>query len=141
MPSPSKQDASHRFVEHTGEVELRLFAAEFGELYAEAGRALARLMLEEAEEASKSTVMLRVEAEDRQELLFEWLNELIYHSEVEKVVFVDFSILEISEGHLVAEATALRPLRLRTAVKAATFHDLCVVHTGDGWSATVVLDV
>ncbi len=139
--TPPPIESGHRLAEHTGEVELQIWASDLGQLFAEAGRAIGELMLEEVEEVVESSVELSVEATERTELLFEWINELIYHSEMDKVVFVDFSVREISDIHLVAEAQAVRPRRLRTAVKAATFHELSVVDTPDGVSATVVLDV
>ena len=137
----SEQRASHRLVEHTGEVQLHIVASDLGSLFEEAGRALGALMMEEAADGTTTELELTVEANGRADLLFEWLNELIYRSEMEKVVFDEFSVRQISGQRLVAEVRGKRPREIRTAVKAATFHDLSVADTPDGLSATVVLDV
>lgn len=135
------QRPSHHLVEHTGEVQLQLEAPDLASLFEEAGRALASLMMEESAGSMGTAIAITVEATDRADLLFEWLNELIYRSEMDKVVFVEFSVQEISAKKLRAEVRGVTPREIRTAVKAATFHDLTVADIANGVSATVVLDV
>ncbi len=133
--------ARHWFVEHTGEVELRLDAPDPAGLFVEAGRALAGLMLDEAGAPSPCVEEVIVEADDRAGLLFEWINELVYLSETRKLVYTDFDIEQVSDCRLVAHVRGVEPRSIRTAVKAATFHRLAVEQTADGLAATVVLDV
>lgn len=131
----------HAFAEHTGEVEVHLMAADLGGLFEEAGRALAELMLGESGTPSGEAEMVTLQASDRETLMFEWLNELVFRSETEKVVFTDFEVDEISDTKLVAEIRGVEPQSIRTAVKAATFHRLEIADTADGCEATVVFDV
>src|SRR5262249_6857783 len=114
--------ASHAFVEHVGEVEVMLRAAGLPDLFAEAGRALAELMLGEdvapPVEGPRATVS--VSARDREALLVEWLNELIFQAETEKAVYTRFDVRFLTDRELRAEIQGLAEPTLKTAVKAAT---------------------
>jgi len=73
--------------------------------------------------------------------LVHWLDELIFLSETRKRIYSDFLILSATERHMVAEVRGWPATRVRTQVKAATFHGLSVVDGPGGCSAEVVLDV
>jgi SHS2 domain-containing protein len=135
--------ARHSFEEHTGEVRLELTAPSPEELFAEAGRALAELMLGEIREpaASAPAHVVEVRAPDRAALLVEWLNELIFLSETSKQVFTNFRMEYVDETAARAVVTGLAPETLKTAVKAATLHGVSVEGRQGSWGASVVLDV
>ena len=134
--------ATHAFVEHTGEVELRLEAPTQAELFAEAGRALAELMLEDpAAREPDVQITVEVHARDREQLLLKWLNELVFQAETNKAVFTRLDVRKASDDQLRAELHGVSEPVLKTAVKAATYHDLRVAREGDRWLARVVLDV
>ena len=141
MKHPS---AHHSFEEHTGEVRLEVTATSPEELFAEAGRALAELMLGEIPEyppASASAQVVDVRAPDRAALLVEWLNELIFLSETSKQVFTQFEVEYASETSVRAVVAGVAPEALKTAVKAATLHGVSMEHRSGSWGASVVLDV
>jgi len=134
--------ASHSFEEHRGELEIRIEAPSLQALFAEAGRALAEMMqgtpLEPPTAWSDDVV---VEAGDREALLVDWLNELVFRSEVTKVLFTELEITHLSDRQLVAAIRGTRVERLRNPVKAATYHGLSIVERAGGLTATVILDV
>ena len=141
-PGSEKDPPSHVFEEHTGEVRLHLDAPELSALLAEAGRALAELMTDQPVRPSvDGPEEVRVRAPDRDALLVEWLNELIFRSETHKKVYADVTVLRATDTELVASIRGGEPERLKTAVKAATFHNLRIAERGGRVSATVVLDV
>jgi SHS2 domain-containing protein len=135
--------AEHSFEEHTGEVRLEVVAASCEELFAEAGRALAELMLGETPEVLELSPeqVVEVSAGDRAALLVEWLNELVYLSETCKQVFTRVRVERVDDTHLRARVAGVAPETLKTAVKAATLHRVSVEPTEGKWRATVVLDV
>jgi SHS2 domain-containing protein len=128
-------DARHSFVEHTSEVELWLEAPTLAALFVQAGKALAELMLGEA------TGSEAVTAPDRAALLAAWIDELIFRAEIRKAVFTRFDVARVDEQEIAAEIGGVAEPVLKTAVKAATFHDLRVAEENGRWVATVVLDV
>ena len=136
--------ASHELLEHTGEVAVRLRAPTPAALLAEAGRALAELMLGDddgARAAASVGATVEVRAPDLTTLLIDWLNELVFRSDVDKAVYTEFEIARASEREVAARVRGVAEPTLKTAVKAATFHGAHVSQEGGAYVATVILDV
>jgi protein archease len=132
----------HRFVEHTGELELRLQAADLASLLEEAARALAEIMAEDAGGSpTRASEHVELSASDRESLLVDWLNEIVYRTEVNKCVYGDVHVDRANDKHLEATLRGRDTSSPRTSVKAATWHRLRVHETPAGLEATVVLDV
>lgn len=132
----------HVFEEHVGEVQIRIEAGNLADLFAEAGRALAELQLDAAVgNAPREIEDVIVRAPDREALLVEWLNELIFRSETRHCAFTAFDVTRISDGELQARIGGVGVLHPRVAVKAATMHGLRIEKQPGGLRATVVLDV
>lgn len=135
-------DASHVYEEHTGEVQIRIEAPTLGELFAEAGRALMNVM----GGASPRTVegpptTVTVHSIDRDALLVDWLNELVYLVETERKLYGEIFVERISDRELTATVRGADAPELRTLVKAASFFGLAIAERASGYTATVVLDV
>ena len=134
--------ASHRFVDHTSEIGLQVRAATFPEMVAEAGRGLARLLLRERPaEAAGEVREFEVSSHDREALLVDWLNELLFEAEVRLWVPLEFEVLEASDTRIRARAWGVEVEVPPSIVKAATFHGLQVMETPEGLEAEVILDV
>ena len=161
----------HLHEEHTGELRIRLWARSLAELFEEAARALGEAMgaarvadeVDEVDEAANarddaieeepekiappgvaagpSVERVSLEAYDREALLVDWLNELIFRAETGRKIFSEARIEQIDDRSLAAEITG-RPAPLgRTFVKAATFHGLRIEEVPGGLSASVLLDI
>src|SRR5687768_3628636 len=135
-------DASHSFVEHTSEVEVHLHASTLPALFVQAGRALAELMLGDEPRAAETVDdEVSVTASDREALLAAWIDELVFLAETRKAVFTSFEITDLEDGAITARLRGISEPAIKTAVKAATYHDLRVVQKAGRFVATVVLDV
>jgi SHS2 domain-containing protein len=142
MKQQIRQGSSHQFGEHTGEVRVHLSAPDFASLLAEAGRALAELLSEESPHPLDAPDRIVIPSADRAALLVDWLNELIFLSETRKRVYSVFELLVANDRDgIVAHVQGWPASRLRTQVKAATFHGLSVRDGPEGLAAEVVLDV
>ncbi|HEY4562301.1 MAG TPA: archease, partial [Thermoanaerobaculia bacterium] len=85
----------HRWVDHTAEVQLQVWADSLAGLLAESGRALGALLLRgRAAEPSGEARAIEVSSVDREALLVDWLNEIIFLAEVERWIAVEFNALE-----------------------------------------------
>lgn len=133
----------HSLVEHTGELEVRIEAATPAGLFAQAALALAEIMggpFADPGRAGGETV--RLEARDRDALLVDWLNELIYLAERDKRLYGAAEIDRVSDRELSARVFGREVEDLRLHVKAATFHGLEIrEEPGGGLAAKVVLDI
>jgi SHS2 domain-containing protein len=136
--------AWHRFEDHTSEVELTLGAETLPELFAEAGRALAELLLGTAAvdgPAAPEPLRIVVRAPDDASLLVDWINELIYRTETAHRVFTRFDVVRLAGGEIVADLRGLAEPTLAAEVKAATLHQAYVRAAGSAFEGHVVLDV
>lgn len=133
---------SHSFLEHTGEVRLRLRAGSPAELLAEAGRALGELLLRGAPaDPGGPAWEIEVRSGDRAALLVDWLNELIYRAESGAAVPTEFEVREIGANAIRARVRATPVEQPPALVKAATLHGARMERVAGGWEGDVILDV
>jgi len=133
---------SHERRDHTSEIELHVRAGSLGDLLAEAGRALGEVQLTSADCAPGGPARpIRVSSSDREALLVDWLNELIFLADIDRWVAMDFSIDLAEETEVRARASGVTLQRAPSRVKAATFHGLRVEDIPGGLEANIILDV
>jgi SHS2 domain-containing protein len=128
-------------IEHTADRALRVAAADLPALFVGAARGMYSLMTDL--DGLVATVWHQVQLEDwdRESLLVGWLNELLFLTENEGLCFVESRIESLTDTMLVGWAGGVRVTPTRASVKAATFHDLALVHDGEEWSTVVTFDV
>ena len=80
---------------------------------------------------------------DIEALLVDWLNELIVLTEEGRACVAGLHVQEVSEEGLQADVLLIDcdPPPEGTELKAATYHQLSVRPTEDGWVAVVYFDV
>jgi SHS2 domain-containing protein len=128
-------------IEHTADLALRVYGQDMRELFANAAYGMFALMAEPSLEEPAREREVSLEATDYESLLVDWLNELIYLHEVEGETYSQFAIETLSPTKLKAHVTG-GPTQSKTkAIKAATFHDLKINETANGFVATIVFDV
>ncbi len=128
-------------IEHTADRAFRVQGATFAELLENAARAMSSL--DRLEPSGEPPVVRTIEAEgiDRETLLVNWLNEILYLEQTQGEVYDRFQILEFSDRHLHARLDGRQSGEWVTHIKAATFHDLAIKQTPEGLEATIVFDV
>ena len=132
----------HRWVDHTAEVQLQVGAESLAGLAVEAGRALGLFLLRgRSPKPVGEARTIGVLSVDREALLVDWLNEILFLAEVERWVAVDFEVVEASSQRLEASARGVPVDEPPALVKAATFHGLAVEESDGGFQAEVIFDV
>lgn len=135
----------HEVFEHTADVGLRVYAPDLASLFAEAARGLSALMLADpAAVRPTQRTAFELTTESEADLLLDWLSELLYTFETQRLVFRDFEV-SVRSGRLAASAWG-EPFdearhALGSEVKAVTYHGLELLRDDDGWKAEVVLDI
>ena len=95
--------------------------------------------------ASLETIHVSVDSADPEALAVDWLNELLFRFEAEGFLPKEFH-MSVSETGTALEAWCVgEPVdptrhRIRSSVKAATYHALDVSHDGE-WRIRVILDI
>jgi SHS2 domain-containing protein len=135
----------YRQLSHTGDLAWRLWGKDLPELFENAGRALSATLTDRRYLRRRATREVRLTAVDQEALLVDWLNHLLYLFDIDGFLGRDFQVESLTTGGLKARVTGetFDPARHPSliGVKAATFHQLSIVPAGDGWQATVVLDL
>lgn len=135
----------HETFDHTADLGLRIRAADLDTLFVEAAQALFSAIVEDlASVRPVKRVDVRLDGEEVDFLLFDWLRELLYHFDAEHLLFGKFEA-KVTAAGLTATAWGepLDPLRhnLEHEVKAITYHGLRVEKTANGWEAEVIVDI
>lgn len=122
---------------------MRLVAPTLEGLFAEAGRALAELTLGAGDLPlpTGDPEFVTLQSTDRDALLVDWIDELIFRTERSGRIYVEFQFQRLTDKTLGALIRGAEPRELRTVVKAATFHGLHIKEDAYGFSCTVVVDV
>lgn len=131
--------------EHTADLGLRVRASTLEELFLDAGRGLlAMLVANPGDVRAEETKTITLTADDLSYLLFDWLTELLYAFETDKLLFSHYG-LKIDGNNLTATCRG-EPMdatrhRMEHEVKAITYHGLRVEQTDSGWQAEVIVDI
>ena len=130
---------------HGADIGVRGFGATLGEAYEQAALALSGVVTDVESIRPRQSVEIACAAGDRELLLVDWLNALIYEMAVRRMLFGRFDVTLTSEG-LTAKAAGetIDVARHRPAVepKGATYTALAVAQQADGsWLAQCVVDV
>jgi len=138
---PTPRIPSHDFLEHTGEVHLRIRGGNLAEVFAEGARALGHLCAPTGGPSGGTWHQIEVSAPDRAALLVAWLNELVFLAEEQHCAPREFVLDDLSRTHLRARVRGV-PLEVGPSlVKAATMHGLRLEEVGGFLEADVVIDV
>jgi SHS2 domain-containing protein len=133
------------FIDHTADIGILAYGADMKQVFANAARGLFSIITNLDNVTSTKKLDIRVTVPDREALLINWLNELIYLFEVKEMLFNSFEITAITDTELRARAYGekikLAKHELKTQVKAATYHMLKIEQNEDGYRAQVIFDV
>ena len=128
-------------INHTADWSIRVNGATLPELFINAATGMYSLMANVATITPTIKHKIEISSVDSEALLVKWLNELLYHTEMDGEVFCEFAIHSFEPTHLSSTARAGRGGNLKKHIKAVTFHNLSIVATGDGYEVTLVFDV
>jgi len=137
-------DKEFDLIDHTADVGIIAHGASINQAFANAARGLFSIItnLDDIKEVTHRDI--KVTATDRENLLVEWLNELIYLFDTENIIFNRFDITHLDNTHLKAriygEKVDTSRHELKTGVKAATYHML-KVEKSNGYQAQVLFDI
>ncbi len=124
---------------------MRIRADDLKSLFEEAAEALFSVVVVNLDDvAPVRETRFQLEADRLDELLRDWLAELLFAFHAEHIVFSQFDVT-IEDTRLTATARGepIDPKRheLASEVKAITYHELKVEHDHFGYLAEVIVDV
>ena len=145
MANPGSIRPHWEHFEHVADVGIRGYGNTVEQAFANAAMAMTAVITEPDAVKHEHAVRVDCEAASMDELLYAWLNSLVFEMATRLMLFSAFEI-EIDDGRLQAVARGEQLDRVRhqpsTEVKGATYTELAVRRECDGgWVAQCVLDV
>jgi SHS2 domain-containing protein len=117
----------YKFLEHTADVLFRAYGDDPNELFENAAEALESVMIDLKSIDVKGVKRVNLSADTYENLLFDWLSEIIVLFEVDSFAIRKFNV-KIRDKSLSAECSGERidksKHKLKLEVKAVTYHNL-----------------
>jgi len=138
----------HKFLDHTADVFFVAKAGTLPELFTECALAVEETMVDLTKVKATRKVRILGETESIENLLFDFLDELLFFKDYRQLVFSKFEI-EIQEKnrkqsltcYAYGEKIDFSRHNPKVDVKAITMHEFKVEKVKEGWKAQVLVDI
>lgn len=137
----------YEYIEHTADIAIKAYGTQLEQVFENAAKGMFAIMYETFDKQYDTTVNVEVreKVDNKEQLLLDWLNELLFLSETKQMVFVDFKVVSLNGSHLKAKAfgTAFdkKKHRYKTEIKSATYHMLELGKEKDKYYGHVLFDL
>lgn len=134
----------YRFQEQTtSDVTFEAYGKDLKELFINAAEALSTMICQPEKIDPTEEIEIEVEGINVQDLMFNWLQNIIAEVDIEEIFLTRFEMIEIDEKHLKAKAFGepITPEKGETVVKSVTYHDYRLEKTPEGYMVRVTLDI
>lgn len=134
-------------LEHTADLKIKSYGKTKEEVFINMAKGMFANISEPKNLIKKKSVKREIElkANDLASLLVDFLNQLIYLSDVYNEIYFDYdiSIWHVTNNHWQLEDTVkgYKSKGFKLEIKAATYNDLKLEEQGGNWVAEVVFDI
>ncbi|HUI08067.1 MAG TPA: archease [Verrucomicrobiae bacterium] len=140
MPKP------HEFFDHTADIGVHVFGRTLEELFTNAAGALYEALGQLQKSEVRDQKLLEIEAGTLDDLLHDWLAELLYEVEANHLLYDEIEIGSLTPQRVSATLYGgeidFDRSQPNDEIKAITYHELRVEQLPDAtWRATVIFDV
>jgi SHS2 domain-containing protein len=136
---------SYRLFDHTADLGMEFFADSPEELFVSSASGLFDVITDIKQVKTTESFPVEVEGIDLEDLLVNWLRELLYLHQVKRMLLCEFHISEIDAVHLKGAARGepfdAKRHEIKKEIKAATYHNIEVAENKGRWTARVIFDV
>lgn len=138
------------FLEHPADVRIEVMGSDLSELFSNAAVALGELLsgyrgLTAAPNSAPDGRRVIIEADCVEDLVVDWLREILFLHESEGFLTGHVDIASISETRIEALLFAATPSQMNEQlgldIKAVTYHDVSIQRRKDGLAVRLVFDV
>ncbi len=132
-------------IPHTADIAIRVYGKDLKELFINAAYGMFDIIADLEGLKSSVSIDVNLKAPSKEELLVSWLDELLYNFYTKGIIFFEFEVSFLSEEQLMVKVYGRHigenRNRLKTEIKAATYHDLNIRESDEGCSVDIVFDV
>lgn len=135
----------YQLLEHTADLGIRVWGRDLKSLFINSASAMYDLIADLRTIRPVKLIKVEAKAQDRDELLKNWLSELLYYFHVKDTLFSEFNIERLDEKKIVSTVSGEEIDRSRHSlqheIKAVTFHSLNIHKTDDRLSTDIIFDI
>ena len=135
----------YKLIDHTADIGIDIFGNTMQQLFSNAAFAMFDIITDLSTVEKKDTRIIVVEGIDKEQLLVNWLSELLYLHEIKNMLFKEFYINDMNDIQLKAtihgELLDEKRHVIKTAIKAVTYHNLTIKQENDHWRVRVIFDL
>jgi len=134
------ETSGYQEIEHTADLELKVWAPSYEQLLIEAAKGMYSLMEIKCISDNIQQREVSIDAIDKEMLLVSFLSELLFFLEEENLIFTKFSLI-IKDCKLVAVLDGETVTSKCKEIKAVTYHNLKIRVNKGIFTAHIVFDV
>jgi len=131
-------------IKHTADIGIKVYAKSLNELFINAAIGMFDTIIGVGNIASEKQKHIEISSEDKNELLVEWLRELLFRFNTEKMLFSRFDIEKLNPTSLSAkiygEVFSAEKHNINTEIKAVTYHGLDIKEKDGFLSVQIIFD-
>ena len=126
----------YEYLEHTADVYIKAVGKSLKEAFENAGKATTAVMTDIEKVEPIKSITVEIEAENLEELLYQWLEEIIFRFDAEGLLISKFEVREIAEdgsilkGIIKGEEFDPEKHTQQLGVKAVTYHMMEINRNG-----------
>lgn len=135
----------YRITTHHTEMAVRITGSTQAELYTNSAFALFDVMTDMATVEMKETIALEIEGNDRDDLMVNWMRELLYLYQNNGYLLKEFKIIQVNDTIVKAEVRGEKvdPDRheVKQEIASVAAHKSRMEKTGNRWTAQVIFEL
>jgi len=132
----------------TADTGFIAYGKDLNELFENAALATYEIMVDTSKVEPKIKKEIKIVAEDLHQLMFKWVNELLYYLDTEILVFSKFKVnireekdKFMLEAEVFGEKVDKEKHNPKTLVKACSYHNMRIERKDNYWIAEVIVDI
>ena len=141
-----------QLINHTADAGIRVWGPSWKEVIEEAARGMMSLVVDLRTVLAREEKTVQIEGSNGEEILLNWLREILFLMEQGGMVFSKFKVKEDNFSHKKADkywfcgqlvGEKIDPARhdICTEIKAVTRHNFSLIKKGSLWEAEVIFDL
>lgn len=132
-------------IDHTADIGIDVFGDTLQDLFSNAGFALFDIITDLSTVECKVKHSLNIVGVDKEQLLVNWLSELLFLHDVNNLLFKNFCVNQLSDYQLNADVSGEvfdeKRHIIKTEVKAVTYHNLSIIQKDQQWKTRIIFDL
>jgi len=133
----------YKILEHKADLKIKVFGKTKEELFENAVIGMQRAAnYTPTKQPTTKQLKIKIKSVDLLSLLVDFLSEVLYLIETEKLVFEKVEFEKFTEKEIEANLIGKPLKRMGVHIKGVTYHDLDIGQKKDGtWRATILFDI